>query len=397
MHCGQISDFLLLDDLLRDEEKQARESVARLVDREFLPVVQAHYEAGTFPTEIIPKLAEVGVFGATLKGYGCAGVSPVAYGLMMMELERGDSGLRSMASVQGMLAMWPIYTFGSESQKERWLPALQSGKAVGCFGLTEPDHGSDPGGMRTRARKTDRGYVLDGTKTWITNGSIADVAIVWAKLEGAGEGPEAIRGFLVEKGTPGFSTTDLHGKLSMRASVTSSLHLEECEVPEDALLPGAEGLKAPLRTLNQARFGIAYGVLGAAAACYHTAREYARERIQFGRPIASFQLVQEKLVRMHTSLTLGQNLMLRLGRLKEEGRLSPHMVSFAKRYNVDEALNTARLARDLLGANGIMLEYGVMRHLCNLETVRTYEGTHDIHTLALGRHLTGFDAFCAQR
>jgi glutaryl-CoA dehydrogenase len=395
MNCGAILDFLLLDELLQDEEKQARNAVAAFVDRDFLPVVAQHYEAGTFPDDLVPKMAELGIFGATLEGYGCAGVSPVAYGLMMMELERGDSGLRSMASVQGMLVMWPIHTYGSEAQKDHWLPRLRSGEAVGCFGLTEPDHGSDPGGLRTRARKTERGYVLNGTKTWITNGCVSDVAVVWAKLEGAGEGPESIRGFLVETNTPGFSTTKLEGKLSMRASVTSSLHLEDCEVSEDALLPGAEGLRGPLRCLNQARFGIAYGSLGAAIACFGAARDYAGTRIQFGKPIAGFQLVQEKLVRMHTAITNGQNLMLRLGRLKAEGRCSPQMVSFAKRYCVDIALDTARLARDMLGANGIMLDYPVMRHMANLETVRTYEGTHDIHTLALGRAITGIDAFGA--
>lgn len=393
MNCGGLTDFLLLDELLRDEEKAARESVATFVDREFLPVVQEHYEKGTFPEELIPRLGELGVFGATLQGYGCAGVSPVAYGLMMMELERGDSGLRSMASVQGMLAMWPIYTFGTDAQKDRWLPRLRTGEAVGCFGLTEPDYGSNPGGMITRAKKVDGGYLLNGNKMWITNGSISDVAIVWAKLEGAGEGPESIRGFLVEKGTKGFSTTDMHGKLSMRASVTSSLHFDDCELPDEALLPDAAGLQAPLKTLTQARFGIGYGVIGAAIACFAAAREYAQQRIQFDKPIGSFQLVQEKLVKMHTGITNAQNLMLRFGRLKEEGRLTHVQVSFAKRYCTEIALDTARLARDVHGANGIMLEYPVMRHMCNLETVRTYEGTHDIHTLTLGRYITGLDAF----
>lgn len=393
MNCGGLTDFLLLDELLRDEEKAARESVATFVDREFLPVVQEHYEKGTFPEELIPRLGELGVFGATLQGYGCAGVSPVAYGLMMMELERGDSGLRSMASVQGMLAMWPIYTFGTDAQKDRWLPRLRTGEAVGCFGLTEPDYGSNPGGMITRAKKVDGGYLLNGNKMWITNGSISDVAIVWAKLEGAGEGPESIRGFLVEKGTKGFSTTDMHGKLSMRASVTSSLHFDDCELPDEALLPDAAGLQAPLKTLTQARFGIGYGVIGAAIACFAAARDYAQQRIQFDKPIGSFQLVQEKLVKMHTGITNAQNLMLRFGRLKEEGRLTHVQVSFAKRYCTEIALDTARLARDVHGANGIMLEYPVMRHMCNLETVRTYEGTHDIHTLTLGRYITGLDAF----
>ena len=396
MHCGALTDFLLLDELLPDEARAAREAVAQFVDREFLPRVDRHYEAGTFPTELIPMMGELGLFGATLDGYGCPGASPLTYGAMMMELERGDSGLRSMASVQGMLAMWPIFTFGTEEQKQKWLPALREGKAIGCFGLTEPDFGSNPGGMRTRARKTDSGYVLSGEKTWITNGSLADVAIVWAKLEGAGEGPAAIRGFLVEKGTKGFEATDIHGKLSMRCSVTSSLHLDDCEVPETAILPGAEGLRAPLKTLNQARFGIAFGVVGAAIDCFARARDYAEERTQFGKPIGAFQLVQQKLVDMHTRVTHCQHLMMRLGKLKAEGRLSPMMVSFAKRDCVDTALFCARSARDIMGANGITLDYGVMRHLCNLETVRTYEGTHDIHTLALGRYITGQDAFGAE-
>ncbi|MDF1564306.1 MAG: acyl-CoA dehydrogenase family protein [Deltaproteobacteria bacterium] len=395
MHCGQITDFLHLDELYTEEERMARESVATFVDREVLPIIADHYEKGTFPKHLIPMMGEMGLFGATFDGWGCPGVSPVAYGLMMMELERADSGMRSMASVQGMLVMWPIMTYGTDAQKDHWLPKLAKGEAVGCFGLTEPDYGSDPGGMITRAKKTEKGYVLNGSKLWITNGGVADVAVVWAKLEGAGEGPGSIRGFLVEKGTPGYTTHDLHGKLSLRASVTSGLSFDDVEIPEENLLPHGQGLSAPLRCLTQARYGIAYGAIGAAIACYEAAVKYSQERIQFGKPLGRFQLVQMKLAEMLTAITNAQNLMLRMGRLKEEGRLSHVQVSFAKRYCVAMALDVARDARDIHGANGIMLEYPPMRHMCNLETVKTYEGTHDIHTLALGRHITGLDAFGA--
>jgi glutaryl-CoA dehydrogenase len=381
-------DYYGLEALLSDEERMVRDAVRDWVEAEFLPRVTEHHRAGTFPLELAPALGELGVFGATLKGYGCAGLGHVAYGLIMQELERGDSGLRSFASVQSGLVMYPIHRYGSEAQKERWLPDLQAGRALGCFGLTEPDHGSDPGAMATRATRRGDGYVLNGSKLWITNGSVADVAVVWAK----GDDGE-IGGYLVERGTPGFSTLDIHGKFSMRASITSELAFQDCRVPLDAKLPGASGLKGPLSCLSQARYGIAWGAIGAAMACYDWALQYAQTRTQFGKPIGAFQLVQRKLVWMITEITKAQLLVLQLGRLKEAGTLRPQQVSMAKMNNVWMALETARLARDLMGAAGIVDEHPVIRHLLNLETVITYEGTHDIHTLIVGRDVTGLDAF----
>jgi glutaryl-CoA dehydrogenase len=336
--------------------------------------------------ELVPQMAELGLFGANLQGYGCAGMNNVAYGLVMQELERGDSGLRSFASVQGSLVMYPIFSFGSDAQRERWLPELAAGRAIGCFGLTEPDFGSHAGGMTTRAERRGATWVLSGTKRWITNGTIADVAVIWARTE------DGIRGFLVERDRPGFETRDMKGKFSLRASVTSELYLHDVEVPEENRLPGAEGLKGPLSCLTQARYGIAWGAMGAAMACYDEAVRYTRERTVQGGPLAGKQISQEKLVYMLSEITKAQLLSLRVGRLKDEGKLHHTMVSLAKRNNVDIAVKIARLARDLLGANGIVDDYQAMRHMVNLETVRTYEGTHDIHTLILGEHITGFRA-----
>jgi glutaryl-CoA dehydrogenase len=381
-------DYYGCEGLLSEEERMVRDAVRDWVEAEFLPVVAQHHRDGTFPMELVPRLGELGVFGATLQGYGCAGLNHVAYGLIMQELERGDSGLRSFASVQSGLVMYPIHRYGSEAQKERWLPALQAGSAIGCFGLSEPDHGSDPGSMKTRAHRRGDAYVLNGTKLWITNGSVADVAVVWAKDEAG-----AIGGYLVERGTPGFSTLDIHGKFSMRASITSELSFQDCRIPLDAKLPEASALKAPLSCLSQARYGIAWGALGAAMACHDWALQYAQARIQFGKPIAAFQLVQRKLVWMLTEITKAQLLCLQLGRLKDAGTVRPQQVSMAKMNNVWMALETARLARDILGAAGIVDEHPIIRHLMNLETVITYEGTHDIHTLIIGRDITGLDAF----
>jgi glutaryl-CoA dehydrogenase len=384
------TDFLLLERELADDERSVRDAVRRFVDDRVRPVLVEHFRAGTFPHHLVPELAALGVFGANLQGYGCAGLNNVAYGLMLQELERGDSGMRSFVSVQGSLVMYPIWRWGSEAQKERWLPRLARGDAIGCFGLTEPDFGSDPGNMRTRATRRGADWVLNGAKMWITNGSVADVAVVWAKT---GADADSIRGFLVEKGTPGFSATDIHGKLSLRASVTSELAFDDCVVPDANVLPEAHGLGAPLGCLNQARYGIAWGAVGAAMDCYETARAYALERVQFDKPIAGFQLVQDKLVTMLTEITKAQLLCLRLGRLKDQGQLRPPQVSMAKRNNVDWALRIARMSRDILGANGIADEYPVIRHMVNLESVITYEGTHDIHTLIVGRDITGLDAF----
>jgi glutaryl-CoA dehydrogenase len=383
-------DYYGIDGLLSEDERMIRDTVRDWVESEFLPLVTDAHRQGTFPTHLIPKLGEMGVFGATLKGYGCAGLNNVAYGLIMQELERGDSGLRSAASVQSGLVMYPIYTYGSEAQKEKWLPELATGAKVGCFGLTEPDYGSDPGGMKTRAVKKGNEYVLNGTKLWITNGSIADVAVVWAK-EDDGE----IYGFLVEKGTPGFSTLDIPGKFSMRASITSELALQDVRIPLDNKLPNVKGLRGPLGCLSQARYGIAWGAVGAAMACYDWALQYAQQRIQFGKPIASFQLVQQKLVSMVTEITKAQLLALQLGRLKDEGKVRPQQISMAKMNNVQIALDAARMGRDIMGAAGIVDEHPIIRHMLNLETVNTYEGTHDIHTLIVGRDITGLDAFGA--
>jgi glutaryl-CoA dehydrogenase len=380
-------DYYGIDGLLSEDERMIRDTVRDWVESEFLPLVTDAHRQATFPTHLIPKLGEMGVFGATLKGYGCAGLNNVAYGLIMQELERGDSGLRSAASVQSGLVMYPIYAYGSEAQKERWLPELATGAKVGCFGLTEPDYGSDPGGMKTRAAKKGNEYVLNGTKLWITNGSIADVAVVWAK-EDDGE----IGGFLVEKGTPGFSTLDIHGKFSMRASITSELALQDVRIPLENKLPNVKGLRGPLGCLSQARYGIAWGAVGAAMACYDWALQYAQQRIQFGKPIASFQLVQQKLVFMVTEITKAQLLVLQLGRLKDEGKVRPQQISMAKMNNVQIALDAARMGRDILGAAGIVDEHPIIRHMLNLETVNTYEGTHDIHTLIVGRDITGLDA-----
>jgi glutaryl-CoA dehydrogenase len=382
-------DYYGIDALLGEDERMVRDTVRDWVEAEYLPIVTEHHRAGTFPVDLMPRLGELGVFGATLQGYGCAGLSNVAYGLIMQELERGDSGLRSAASVQSSLVMHPIHAYGSPEQKDRWLPALARGERIGCFGLTEPDHGSDPAGMKARARRDGDEWVLNGTKLWITNGSVADVAVVWAK----DVADQDIYGYLVERGTPGFSTLDIHGKFSMRASITSELSLQECRIPLANRLPGVRGLKGPLSCLSQARYGIAWGAVGAAMACYDWALQYAQQRIQFARPIASFQLVQQKLVWMITEITKAQLLALQLGRLKDAGRARPQQISMAKLNNVRIALETARLARDILGAAGIVDEHPVIRHLLNLETVSTYEGTHDIHTLIIGRDITGLDAF----
>ncbi len=380
-------DYFSLDDLLTSEERATRDTVKRFVQREVLPQIERHFAAETFAVELIPQMAELGMFGANIKGYGCAGMNNVSYGLIMQELEAGDSGLRSFASVQSSLAMYAIYANGSEDQKKRYLPEMAKGRLIGCFGLTEPDHGSDPGGMETRARKDGDGWILNGTKRWITNGSIADVAIVWAKVD------QGITGFLVERGTPGFSTRDIHGKFSMRASITSELILEDVRLPASAHLPNARGLKGPLGCLTQARYGIAWGAIGAARTCFNTALDYTKSRKQFSRPLAGFQLVQSKLVNMLTEITKGQMVCLRLAHLKDQGKMRPEHVSFAKRNNVNEALKIARDARDMLGANGIVNEYPVIRHMMNLETVNTYEGTFDVHTLILGRDITGENAF----
>jgi glutaryl-CoA dehydrogenase len=380
-------DFLRLDELLSDEERLARETIRDWVSHEFLPVIQEHIRRdGSFPMELVPAIAELGLFGANLQGYGCAGMNNVAYGLVMQELERGDSGLRSFASVQGSLVMYPIHTYGSDAQKERWLPELAAGRAIGCFGLTEPDAGSHVGALRTHAERSGDGWRISGTKRWITNGSLAHVAVVWAKTE------DGVRGFLVEGDRPGFEARDIKGKFSLRGSVTSELFLDAVEVPESNRLPKATGLRAPLSCLTQARYGIAWGAIGAAMACYDEALRYAGERAVQGGLLAAKQLTQAKLVDMLTEITKAQLLALRVGRIKDEGNLDHTMVSMIKRNNVDVALQISRVARDLLGANGIVDDYQSMRHMVNLETVRTYEGTHDVHTLILGEHITGHRA-----
>jgi glutaryl-CoA dehydrogenase len=384
---SETVDFYRIDDLLTDEERLVRSTVSRFVDDRFLPIVADHYERARFPMEVVPELARLGVFGMHLQGYGAAGLSNVMYGLACQELERGDSGLRSFVSVQGSLCMFPIHRYGSEEQKQRWLPFMAKGEVIGCFGLTEPEFGSNPAGMATRARRDGGDWVITGTKRWITNGNVAHLAIVWARTE------EGIRGFLVETGTKGFQAREIHHKLSMRASVTSELILDDVRVPARNELPGAQGLKAPLSCLNEARYGIVWGVLGAAVACYRSALDYAKARVQFDRPIAGYQLTQEKLVDMLTEITKGQLLALQLGRLKDQGRATATQISMAKLNNVREALQIAREARTILGANGISLEYPVMRHMNNLETVLTYEGTSEIHMLAIGEEITGLSAF----
>jgi len=384
----QQLDYFLLDDQFTEEERMVRDTVRAWVTERYLPLAMEHFEAGTFPQELTPELAELGVFGPTVpQEYGGAGLGSVAYGLICQELERGDSGLRSFVSVQGSLVMYPILAYGSEAQKRRWLPALAQGKAIGCFGLTEPDFGSNPGGMLTTAKKNADGWLLNGRKMWITNGTISDVAVVWARAE------DGIRGFLVERGAKGFSAPEQKHKFSLRASITSELVLEDVQVGKDAILPEVKGLKGPLGCLNQARYGIAWGGLGAAFACFDEALQYAKSRIVFDKPLAGFQLPQKKLADMATQITMAQMLALRLGRLKEAGKVTPAQVSMAKRNNVMLGLEVARTCRDLLGANGISLEYQVGRHLCNLESVVTYEGTHDIHTLAIGHELTGLPAY----
>ncbi len=381
-------DFLEFDSLLSDEEKLARESVRSFVDDKVLPIIEECHRECRTPTELIPEMGELGLFGATIDEYDLPGLNAVAYGLLMQELERGDSGLRSLCSVQGALVMYPIYTFGSKEQRDRWIPPLATGEAIGCFGLTEPDFGSNPSAMRTTARRDGDHWILNGSKQWITNGSLADVAVVWARTD------EGIRGFLVEKGSAGFTTSVQHGKFSLRASTTSELGFTDCRIPADSILPGARGLKGPLNCLNQARYGIAWGALGSAMECYNTALEYAKERIQFGgQPIAAHQLVQEKLVWMLSEITKGQFTVLQLGRLKDRGRAKHFQVSFAKRNNVWVARECAKLARDILGANGIVDDYPVIRHMLNIESVFTYEGTHDIHTLIMGAEITGLPAF----
>jgi len=394
-------DFLEFDSLLNDDERLVRSTARQFVEENLIPIIEECNRAGRFPRELVKPMAALGFYGASLQGYGCAGMSNVEYGLVMQELERGDSGLRSFVSVQSALVMYPIYTFGSDEQKQQWLPALQSGEKIGCFGLTEPDFGSNPGAMRTRARKSGREYILNGEKMWITSGSIADVAVIWAKVENPKEEKEesdtkdeTVRGFLVETDRPGFKAQDIHGKWSLRASVTSGLSLQDVRIPESNLLPATQGLKSPLMCLNQARYGIAWGAIGAAMACYDCALLYSLLRKQFhDRPIASHQLVQEKLAWMITEITKAQFLVLQVGRLKDQKKTQHQHISMAKRNNVWMALECARLSRDILGANGVADDYPIMRHMMNLESVKTYEGTHDIHTLILGQNITGLDAF----
>ena len=386
----ELTDYMNFQDLLDDEEKLVRETARAFVNEKVMDIIDEHAQKETFPAHLIPEMGNLGFFGPTLpEEFGCAGLSSVAYGLLMYELERGDSALRSMASVQGSLVMYPIYAFGSREQKEYWLPRMAAGEMIGCFGLTEPDFGSNPSGMRTRAeRRGDGTWLVNGTKMWITNGSIADVALVWAATE------EGVRGFLIEKGTEGFSAPQMKGKWSLRASVTSELILENVVVDESSsLLPGVTGLKGPLSCLTQARYGIAWGALGAADNCYQTALDYSLSRVQFDRPIGGFQLQQKKLTEMVTEITKGQLLVLHLGRLKDQGMATPAQVSMAKMNNVQVALDICRSARSMLGANGIMGDYPIMRHAANLESVYTYEGTHDIHTLIIGQEVTGLAAY----
>jgi glutaryl-CoA dehydrogenase len=386
-----MPDFFDLARHFTPEERTIQSTVRAFVDARVLPKIADHFEAGTFPKELIPEMAELGLLGCNLEGYGCAGLSHVAYGLVMQELERGDSGIRSLASVQGGLVMYPIHAFGSDAQKDRYLPAMAKGDVIGCFGLTEPDWGSNPSGMRTWAKDDGDTWVLNGTKRWITNGNIAQVALVWAKVGGpTGE----VRGFLVPTETKGFEARLIHKKMSLRASVTSELILEDVRIPKDAVLPGVRGMKGPLSCLTSARFGIAWGVIGAASACFDCAVDYAKHRVQFaGKPIASHQLVQAKLAEMLTQITSMQLQAMELSRLKTEGKIRPGHISMIKRHNVRAALDIARNCRDILGGNGVTLEYPIMRHLLNLETVSTYEGTHDVHTLVLGQEITGIAAF----
>jgi glutaryl-CoA dehydrogenase len=384
-------DFLHLDSSLNEEELLVRRTARDFVDDNLIPIIEECFREGRFPRELVPVMGELGFFGANLEGYGCAGMSNVEYGLVMQELERGDSGLRSFVSVQSALVMYPIYTFGSDEQKNTWLPAMATGEKLGCFGLTEPGFGSNPGGMTTTARKSGDEYILNGEKMWITSGNIADVAIIWAKVE---DEDNRVRGFLVETYRPGFTAHEVHGKWSLRASVTSGLSLQDVHIPAANLLAGSGGLKSPLMCLNQARYGISWGAIGAAMDCYDTALQYAKMRKQFhGQPIASHQLIQEKLVWMVSEISKAQLLSLHVGRLKDAGTVGHQHISMAKRNNVWMALETARMARDILGANGITEDYPIMRHMMNLESVKTYEGTHDVHALILGQHITGIGAY----
>ncbi len=387
--------LITIDHLLSDSERLIWQSTREFCERNIAPIIEQHYEKGTFPRELIPEFAKMGLLGAPFEGYGCAGMNAVEYGLTQIELERQDSGIRSFCSVQTSLAMWPIYSYGEESQRQKWLPGMAKGELVGCFGLTEPNAGSDPGSMRTHAKQQGKGgdYVLNGQKFWITNSPIADVMIVWAKTLDHGSDTPVIRGFVVERGMKGLSTPETHGKLSMRASMTGEIVLDDVHVPRENLLPGVHGLKGPLGCLTQARYGIGWGVIGAAMAVYERARSYAMERVQFDRPIASFQLTQQKLVELHNEIGKALLLAYHFGRIKQHGKLSPEQVSVLKRDNVRMALESARTARSILGGNGIMGEFHIMRHVCNLETVYTYEGTHEVHTLAIGRALTGLAAF----
>jgi len=387
-------DFIGFDSLLSDDERLSRDTARQFIEDKLVPIIEECNREGRFPRELVPEMGHLGFFGANLHGYGCAGMSNVEYGLVMQEFERGDSGVRSFVSVQSALVMYPIFTFGSDEQKDFWLPKMATGEKLGCFGLTEPDFGSNPGGMRTRADRSGDEYILNGEKMWITSGSISDVAVIWARTYGDGGEEGQVRGFLVETDRPGFSAWDVHGKWSLRASVTSGLSLQDVRIPAANLLPKSGGLKSPLMCLNQARYGIAWGGIGAAMSCYDTARQYSLLRKQFrDQPIASHQLVQEKLAWMITEITKGQLLVLQVGRLKDEGKVGHEHISMAKRNNIWMALECARMARDILGANGITDDYPVMRHMMNLESVKTYEGTHDIHTLILGQHVTGIAAY----